>query len=88
MSDFKIELNHAGIQALLTSGEVQAEVTRRAQAVAAAADERTGRPGDHRVESGSTGKRARAAVITDTWNARHREADSRTLTSSLDAGRA
>jgi hypothetical protein len=84
----RIVLNSKGIQALLTDEKVAADLHRRATAVAQAADAATGRAGDHGVEVSIGRRRARAAVFTQTFNAMHREAESRTLTRSLDAGRA
>lgn len=77
----RLVVHTAAVRQLLNSPEVRADITRRADAVAGAAG-----PG-HRVEVGSTGRRVRAAVITDTWQARYREATERSLTSAVDAGR-
>ena len=77
----RLELNSEGIQALLKSPEVRADIERRARAIAGAAG-----PG-HRVALDHTGKRARAAVITDTLEARLGEARHRNLTRAIDAGR-
>lgn len=78
----RIELNHAAIADLLKSDEVLADLERRAVSIAAAAG-----PG-HRVDSEVGKNRARAAVITDSFEARYLEATQRNLTSSIDAGRA
>lgn len=84
----KIELNHRGIEFYLQGGGgVMEHLVDKGEAVALTADANTGRLGDHRVESSATGRRARVAVITDTFNAMHREADQRTLTRALDAAR-
>lgn len=84
----RVVLNRKSLDAILKSPRMQAELKRRADLIAAAADANTGRPGDHRVEVQVGRTRARAAVITDTFNAMHREGDRRTLTQALDAGRA
>ena len=88
MANLRIVLNSKGIRDLLRSEKVQADLARRATNVAASADSASGRAGDHAVETQVGPNRARAAVYTDTFNAMHREADQRTLTRSLDAGRA
>lgn len=80
-------LNRAAVRELLRSPQITAEIARRARLIAAAADSATGRPGDHSVEVAVGRNRSRAAVYTETFNAMHREADSRTLTRSIDAGR-
>ena len=84
----RIVLNSDGIRDLLQSQEVAADIRRRAEAVASAADAASGRAGDHEVEAGVGRSRSRAVVRTATFNAMHREADQRSLTQSLDAGRA
>jgi hypothetical protein len=77
----RIEVNSAGIQALLKSAEVQADLEDRARRIAAAA-------GDGMEASSRLGKtRARASVITATRKARIAEATDRALTSAIDAGR-
>lgn len=80
MATMKIVMNRAGVKALLRSGEVLADLDRRAEQIAAAAG-----PG-HRVESQIGPNRARAAVITDTTEARRAEATDRTLSRALGAG--
>lgn len=84
----RIVLNRAGVKAILQSPKVAEDMARRARNIAAAADGATGRPGDHAVESKVGRNRARSVVYTDTFNAMHREADQRTLSRSIDAGRA
>jgi hypothetical protein len=81
VGDIRIEVNSAGIQALLKSAEVQADLESRARRIAAA--------GGDGMEVGSRiGKtRARASVITATREARLAEATDRALTKALDAGR-
>lgn len=77
----RIEISSAGIQALLKSPEVQADLEGRARRIAAAA-------GDGMEVSSRIGKtRARASVITATRKARKAEAVDRALTSAIDAGR-
>lgn len=84
----RFTLNRRGVQSILTGDKALADLHRRAEAIKAAADGNTGRPGDHAVETQVGRRRARAVVYTDTFNARHREADQRTLTRAVDAGRA
>lgn len=78
---FRIEINSAGIQALLKSDEVQALLQAKAERIAAAAGE--GFEASSRL--GAT--RARASVITATRAARKAEAVDRALTKAIDAGR-
>lgn len=77
----EIHLNSAGIRKLLRSAEVQAELKRRADRIAAAAG-----PGmEASVVAGAN--RARASVITGNARARRAEATTADLTRALDAGR-
>lgn len=77
----RIELDRGAVRALLQSGEVVAELGRRASAIAAAAG-----PGmEAEVRVGAT--RARATVRTATIEAELAEAIDRALTRALDAGR-
>lgn len=84
----KFEFNNKGIQALLKSAEVQADLTRRAEAIAAAA-----RDGEAEYEVTSyigpdrTGGRAMAKVRTANFAAMRAESEDRNLTRALDAGR-
>lgn len=80
--DVRIELNSAAIGDLLRSSEVQGMLEDSARRIASAAG-----PG-HRVDSTVGRTRARAAVITDTFDAMFSEATDRTLTRAIDAGRA
>ncbi len=80
-STVRIEVNSAGIGALLKSGEVEAMLLAKAERIAAAAGE--GFEASSRV--GKT--RARASVITATRAAKLAEAEDRALTSAIDAGR-
>jgi hypothetical protein len=84
----RLVIDNAAVGSLLRSPKVAADVQRRAQLIADAANAKTGRSEDHIVDSEIGDKRARSAVLTNTWNARWREARERTLTSSVDAGRA
>ena len=77
----KVVLNRKAVRDLLRSEEVRADLARRAEQIAAAAGD------GHRVESGVGRNRARAAVVTDTADARRREATDRSLTAAIDAGR-
>lgn len=77
----RIVVNRKGIRELLRSTEVQRDLRRRAESIAAAAG-----PG-HAVETEVGPNRARAAVVTDSIDAMVAEATSRTLTRALDAGR-
>lgn len=81
MSVMKIKLNRAGIRQLLKLPEVQADLARRAQAIATAAG-----PGME-VNQQIGANRARASVRTETTAARLAEARDRTLTRAIDAGR-
>lgn len=77
----KIEFNSAAFAALLQSPPVRADIERRANAIAQAAGEGVG----VRVTTGRT--RVRATVMTETYEARAREATDKTLTSAIGAGR-
>jgi hypothetical protein len=77
----RIEVNSAGIQALLKSEEVQALLEAKGQRIAAAAGD------GFEVSSRIGATRARASVITATRAARKAEAVDRALTSAIDAGR-
>lgn len=77
----KIKLNSAGVKELLRSPGVQGDLRRRANAVAAAAG-----PG-HVVHSETGRSRARAEVVTDTFEAMAREARDRNLTRAVGSAR-
>lgn len=77
----KIVVNRKGVRELLRSPEVQRDLERRADQIASAAG-----PG-HIVDSERGPNRARASVRTDTIEAMVDEAEHRTLTRALDAGR-
>lgn len=81
MGSVRVDVNDAGIQALLKSPEVRALLKAKADRIAAAA-------GGGMEASSWTGRtRARASVITATSGARRAEAKDRALTRALDAGR-
>jgi hypothetical protein len=78
----KLEMNDAEFIRILQGPEVQADLLRRAQAIAGAAGE-----GSYDVTPSMTPTRARVSVGTADYAARHSEATVRSLTSALDAGR-
>lgn len=78
----KITVNHLGVRALLQSPAVEAELKRRAMAIAAKAG-----PGME-VTTFHGRNRVNASVITATTEARVAEAKDRALTRAIDAGRA
>ena len=79
----RIEINSAGAAALLKSDAVLAELTRRGEAIAAAAG---GAP-DFTVTGSVRRSRAHVSVATATLEGRRAEATDRVLSSALDAGR-
>jgi hypothetical protein len=81
MANTRIVLNRAGVKALLRSPEVVADLKRRAEAIAAVAGE------GNEVEVAVGPTRARAAVVTKTFDAMRDEATDRSLTRAIDAGR-
>ena len=77
----KVKLNREGMAALLKDPRVLADLERRAQRIADAAG-----PGhEAHAEAGTT--RARASVVTTTYDAMRAEATTRNLTRAFDAGR-
>lgn len=77
----RVQLNRAGVRELLRSSEVRADLERRASAIARAA-------GDGMETDSEVGpNRARASVRTATSEAVKAEAEHRSLTSAIDAGR-
>ena len=76
----RLEINSRNIGRLLRGSEVQADLLRRGNSIAAAAG-----PG-HSVDMTFT-DRAAVFIRTDTFEAIRSEASDRTLTSALDAGR-
>lgn len=77
----KVKLNRRGMAALLKSDGVQADLERRAQRIAETAGE------GHEAGSRIGKTRARASVITATFDAMYREAVDRNLSRAFDAGR-
>lgn len=77
----RVVINKKAVGEILRSPAVLADLEARARRIAAAAG-----PG-HKVDSEVGTKRARAAVITETTEARRAEAKARTLTRAIDAGR-
>lgn len=82
-----IKLNHDGIRDVLRSPGVQAELKRRADAIAAAANSAAGLDDGFVVDVEVGRNRARAVIVTATADAMVAEATNRTLTKSFDAGR-
>lgn len=75
-------LNHAGVAELLKGPEIQADLTARGQRIADAAGDGV------EVEVPFVGQnRARVTVRTATFEAMVNEAEDRTLTRAIDAGR-
>lgn len=79
----KVKFHYDGFDALRKDPAVEAELLRRAQAIADAAG---GEP-DFLVINDPTPSRARVVVVTATDKAMHEEATNRTLTNALSAGR-
>lgn len=80
----RIVLNNAGVAELLKLPAVQADLARRAAAIAAAASQSGG---DFGHDSGTGRNRARASAWTNDTAAREAEATDRSLTRAIDAGR-
>lgn len=76
----RVEMNSAGAQELLKSPEVQGELRKRADRVAAAAGE------GHEVSVWVGRDRARATVTTVSARAKRAEANDRALLRALEAG--
>lgn len=77
----RIEMNRKGVEELLKSPEVQADLQRRAEAIAQAA-------GPGMVAEARVGRtRARASVRTGDFDAILAEARDKALTKAIDAGR-
>lgn len=80
MTRIRIELNSSAVDRLLRN-DMLPLLEEKATAMADAAG-----PG-HEVHAASGRRRARASVVTATFEAKHAEATSRNLTRSIDAGR-
>ena len=78
----KIKFNNAAFNALRTAPGIEADLTERAQAVAAAAGE-----GVEMLPAEAGRKRAHRVVATTTVEAAARNAKDNTLIRALDAGR-
>jgi hypothetical protein len=79
--DVRIKLNSASVRALLNAETVQRDLKDRAERIAAAAG-----PGME-VEESVGATRARAAVVTESFEAKAAEARTGALTRALGAGR-
>jgi hypothetical protein len=77
----KVKLNRAGMAKLLREPGVLADLERRARAIANAAGE------GHEVHAEQGRTRARAAVVTTSFEAMRKEATDRNLLRAFDAGR-
>lgn len=77
----KIEYHGAAFRALNRSKDVLADLTRRGQNIAGAAGEGVG------IQASVGANRARVTVATETREAAVREAEEKTLTRSIGAGR-
>ncbi len=82
MGMIRIELDSAGIEQFLRSPEVEADLKRRAAAIARAAGD-----GMHHATIQGRKDRVSAQVWTGTVQARRAEAEDRALTRAIDAGR-
>lgn len=83
MPKFRLQIYPEGFNQVRKSAEVQAELRRRAEAIAAAA----GGGEDFVVVDSPSSTRARVVVITATPQAMLAEATDRALTRAFDAGR-
>lgn len=79
----KVVLNSSAVRKLLQSQDVQDDLKRRADAIAAAAG---GAP-DFEAGVDVVGDRAMGWVVAATFDGQRAEAEDRTLTRALDAGR-
>lgn len=82
----RIKFHHEGFDAVRKSPEVRAELLRRGQAIATAA-ESASNGGVHHVNERENKSRARVTVVTGDYAAIKGEAENRSLSRSLDAGR-
>ncbi|MFF2631960.1 hypothetical protein ACFVR6_03665 [Microbacterium sp. NPDC058021] len=83
MKSMRIELNRAGIVALLQSAELAADLVERGGRIASAA----GDPEDYEVTATTNRDRTVVFVRTASPKGRQAEAEDRALTSAIDAGR-
>ena len=83
MAKVGVKLHTAQIRKLLQGAEVRADILRRAEAIAAAA----GGGDDYEAGAEVVGNRVMGWVVTATPEAKRAEAEDRTLTRALDAGR-
>lgn len=79
----KIVFNKGAVYELITSPEIMADITRRAEAIADAANA----DGHHVVHVEIGKRRPRAAVVTADFKAARAEANRQNLTRALGAGR-
>lgn len=83
MGKFRLEIQPEGFNEIRKSAAIQAELHRRAEAIAAAAG---GEP-DFEVVDSPSPTRARVIVLTATPDGMRAEATDRVLTRAFDAGR-
>lgn len=81
------KLNQAGLREILKSANVQADLKRRAEKIAATADQDAGLTDGFLAEVTVGSVRAHGQVFTATAEAMVAEAAHRTLTRAIDAGR-
>lgn len=81
----RLKFHYEGFDAVRKSPEVRAELLRRGQAIAAAAESNGG--GTIHVNESEGKSRARVTVVTGDYQAMKSEAENRSLSRSLDAGR-
>jgi len=89
---FRVVPNRAGYRAVLNSSQVQADVQKRAEAIARRANASIGRPEGYRLDDFEVkewqGKLAKGYVVrTKTDHARASQTQRNTLMKALDAGR-
>lgn len=87
MPGIVIKLNQAGVREILKSPGVQADLERRAKAIAAQANSEITDPQGFVVDVDQGPNRVRVVVVTATPEAMNAEASNRTLTRAFDAGR-
>lgn len=88
MAKPKIKVSNKAVVEIMRSDEMLAEVTKRANKIAAAANaDHQGKVDGFVVQSSVHSTRARAAVIAATNQAIYAEAKYGTLTKALDAGK-